>query len=501
MQSQRRREDALRRDRDPESFSYARMALISKELRAAAAATARGVRESAAAAAACVVRESIDRERAEARAEACYEAMGAEAEPSYTNAYTTAYSYSYADAAATTYYSAGDALMSSEQAAAAAAAGVTEPSDDGADLHVATPLSSDSLSSFAAPSTLSPTSVGHNVNAFKATVFLCEQVLPALALELLNNPSASVSTLHENGVSVRHLGWLRGLIGRFLRHDQEQEQDGAPPLLAPLDAAEAVAEPGASGGAWKPSVEMRARGSQIRHQLLEAMTRRTLKNLLRAALRDFFRSGGRQSDFRLLASFFNLISGGGDLSRSKRFWNSDVVIGLQSRFGSCALDESERMPGVLRATICETRAQICEVIDTVMSRVGISLTNEARRQLGEFASDDAEGGAVAIEDRRFEFLPSDFKRFYPRTKHAANVDFAEGMLLSLKAQEEDRKNARSHRVSRHQELSGSGTPRMHSARSLVSRHAILACKYLRNALTGVPCTCVCARARTALIVC
>jgi hypothetical protein len=218
--------------------------------------------------------------------------------------------------------------------------------------------------------------------------------------------------------------------------------------------------------------------------------------MVRAQQRDFSRSGGRSSDMRPLAEFFTRVSGASAASAS--FWTRDVVGGVALRFGRCALDEAERAPGALQRAC---RGELFAIISGVMRRTGVRLRADVAAQLAAqlsppprrrphvahatsraradgVASAAAEDAADAERWHVFEFLASDFDSVAPTTQHMQHVDFAEGMHLSLLSQAAD--------AARDVRVDAAAAHRDGAAPTIVSRHAKLACRYLRCALRAVP---------------
>ncbi len=161
------------------------------------------------------------------------------------------------------------------------------------------PLSPDAGTAF---SRADPHAMQRNEEIRLATIHLIQNVVPLVASELSEIPISILRDmhlsvfLHERGINMRHLGYLRSCIPTTSENNYEEAR-----LL-----------------------------------LLIEIVSRTLKNLLKDFQRRWMRSEKTTSDdgmYSLIAQFLNLVTG--YHSNSDSFWNDRVLVGIIQRFGSC----------------------------------------------------------------------------------------------------------------------------------------------------------------------
>ncbi|KDO32278.1 hypothetical protein SPRG_02757 [Saprolegnia parasitica CBS 223.65] len=242
------------------------------------------------------------------------------------------------------------------------------------------PLSSDALSFLTNQTSDWET---HIERVTAATAHLLDDVIPAFARKLATRPMYVdapgfdlVAELHRHGINVRHLGYLRAqfryqLAGtatmtfnsNVVRTTQDmtrevqrgdvvyihgdtynistsRDDEVSTTTLTldrpyPHDSTQNVTV--ATGSILDPT-------QQLRDRLLVEMLQRTIKNLLRFALRQLLKS--RQlaigpNHTQLVLTYLNFLSGVGDGAHA--FWDTHVFDGVRSRFGPIAVSYVERL--------------------------------------------------------------------------------------------------------------------------------------------------------------
>ncbi|OQR87848.1 hypothetical protein ACHHYP_07972 [Achlya hypogyna] len=266
------------------------------------------------------------------------------------------------------------------------------------------PLSSDALSFL---SNQTPDWETHVDRVTAATTQLLDDIIPAFARKLVTRPNYVtaphfnlVHELHRHGINVRHLGLLRAQFRRQLTgtaamtfnsnvvattedmtrelqrgdvvyiHGDAYTVSGAPTDTLstttltldrpyPHDSTQHVSV--GTGPIVDPT-------GSVRELLLVEVLQRTIKNLLRFAMRRLLRSRGLAvgpNHSALLLTYLNYLSGSGEGAHA--FWEVFVFDGARARFGSVAVSYVERM-NLRRAPVAIARY--------LSDALGFSLTPE-----------------------------------------------------------------------------------------------------------------------------
>ncbi|EQC27731.1 hypothetical protein SDRG_14482 [Saprolegnia diclina VS20] len=266
------------------------------------------------------------------------------------------------------------------------------------------PLSSDALSFL---TNQTPDWETHVERVTAATAHLLDDVIPAFARKLATRPMYVdapgfdlVAELHRHGINVRHLGYLRAQFRYQLsgsvamtfnsnvvtttqdmtrevqrgdvvyihgdtytistsRNDEVSTTTLTLDRPYPHDSTQNVTV--ATGAILDPT-------QQLRERLLVEMLQRTIKNLLRFALRQQLQS--RQlamgpNHAQLVLTYLNFLSGVGDGAHA--FWDIHVFDGVRSRFGPIAVSYVERL-NLRRAPVAIAK-YLCQCL-------GIDLTSD-----------------------------------------------------------------------------------------------------------------------------
>jgi hypothetical protein len=309
--------------------------------------------------------------------------------------------------------------------------------------------------------------IGHFEEVKRATKYLVNECIPKYAgilckreytQSLSDGLGIDLTTeLHDQGIGMRHLGLLRGLMWRTLpgdysiffnescirtKHDlREEVRNGTEILLGdtfytivesdkrkitatklPIEILyTGLSERGlqARAGLLKDEVEC----EDVRTVLLAEMVARTLKSLLRLYLRDYLKSEkGASSDFMrtLYCKYFNIATGASEISNS--FLTGPVYEALRSKFGSMALRPSERvnMQKILQPCIIY-------MIRRLLIMLGAELSAQC---VGDFYE----------HPTGFSFVSMDFMSISPIVQHnLPALSYADAMLASMYAREQEQK--------------------------------------------------------------
>ena len=267
--------------------------------------------------------------------------------------------------------------------------------------HGKDPVSSDVFATFAGGGgcTLRASdATRHDQNATQMTKFMLKTCVPAAAEALDRSDVEPVSViLHREGVNVRHLD----------------------KLLATIKG------------------EYRLKTTAARMRVAGEMLERTIKNLLRRAMRDVIMKGGNISQLLELAALtFNCVTGAEtDAGVVEAYWH-EVREGARERFGGTNLDkflgleaESSTTEGKDESmesktdTAARTNEQVCRAspgmaVLRVADDVGIELTSTCAHDL------------QSSHGRQFMFNSADIAGLKPRVKQLDILAKAEGMVLA-----------------------------------------------------------------------
>jgi len=242
-------------------------------------------------------------------------------------------------------------------------------------------LSSDAFSTFSSDD---PDFDVHNEEVQAATMYLLEEVVPAVACELremdgalFNKSIESLSSfLHYYGVNIRHMGLLRSKVP-----DNGEE-----------------------------------RNMKLRSALLIEIVSRTLKNLLKGSLRFHMKRGGfsEQGIFALVSRIFNFITGTSD--RSASFWEGLVLPGIYHRFGKVALTASEQE--ALQDTCQHDGQFLLNLVERVCEVAGV-----------KFSLTTVHGMKQCIPNGDWKgFDPDDIQELLPIVKEISYQNFKECII-------------------------------------------------------------------------
>jgi hypothetical protein len=263
--------------------------------------------------------------------------------------------------------------------------------------------------------------------------------------------------LHDQGIGVRHLGLLRGLMWRDLpgdysiffnercirtKHDlREEVTHGTEVLLGDtyykivetdkrkITATKLPLEHLYTGlslrglAARAGLLEEESECEDVRTVLLAEMVARTLKGLLRLYLRDYLKSEkGLSSDFMrtLYCQYFNIVTGASGMCSA--FLTGAVCEGLRAKFGNLALQPSERsnLQKILQPCIIY-------IIRRLLSMLGAELSAQC---VGDFYE----------HPTGFTFVSMDFMSITPIVRHnLPALSYADAMLASMYAREQEEK--------------------------------------------------------------
>jgi hypothetical protein len=228
-------------------------------------------------------------------------------------------------------------------------------------------LSPDALSNFG----LGHDSAEHNANAFAATRYLLDSVVPAFVEDVLQkarrlkeNEFASLSALfasselHAAGINIRHMGFVRRqLQERIKMFNQEMDAGLAQRLLL----------------------------GPLLH-----MVARTLKVLARSLCRELtLRNEHNASFFDHIANFVNKV-----IANSEAVWDT-VLTHLLEKFGSCALHESNGGGAALHQ---QCQPILPAILQLMSAQTPLGLSEAALRDF-ETSMLAAEPGARSLSPR------------------------------------------------------------------------------------------------------
>lgn len=160
----------------------------------------------------------------------------------------------------------------------------------------------------------------------------------------------------------------------------------------------------------------------LRSMLIHECILRTLKHISRDMIRTYMKHCSTSSEdgiHVIWIQILNLVSG--VHRKSKNFWEM-VKDGVRKRFGSVAIvnTANDVYPGW---TLIDSPTQSISLILRLCSVSGVRLSEHCRAQLTDYL---------------FEFTVADIVEIVPVVKHMHQVDLAEGILLSLLAQEREK---------------------------------------------------------------
>jgi hypothetical protein len=155
----------------------------------------------------------------------------------------------------------------------------------------------------------------------------------------------------------------------------------------------------------------------LRSVLLTEMTCRTMKNLIRHSLRQYSLSeNGISSDFQrqLICKFFNILTGSS--SESNELLMNDIYHGIRSRYGSTAVMFSER-PHLQHALLpC-----IPFAVRRLQRMLGVQISASSLTEFSEHCEN-------------FTFVPMDFISIQPLVQHnMPALAYSDAMLISMYA--------------------------------------------------------------------
>jgi hypothetical protein len=151
-----------------------------------------------------------------------------------------------------------------------------------------------------------------------------------------------------------------------------------------------------------------------RMRVAREMIVRTIKNLLRRAMRDvIIRGGGIAQLTEVAVATFNCVTGATDIADMEVYWDS-VRDGARGRFGANNLDKFLHIG--TNDKLC--RASPGKIVLRVAADVGIELTTTCATDLQDLSGE------------RFAFNPTDISRLVPRIKCLDIINKAEGMALA-----------------------------------------------------------------------
>lgn len=259
--------------------------------------------------------------------------------------------------------------------------------------------------------------------------------------------------LHDQGINVRHLGYLRSLLWhklpgtatwnfneKFLRttHDwREEVTDGEHIRIndkfyqvketakrkitfnrVPLDTVQAGMSI-RNTAVYSGKIESDGHSDELRSVMLAEMTVRVIKNIIRLHLRRYVAEEHCcSSEFMrsVISRYFNVITGSDPDATS--CLHEDVFEGIRARFGTVAVTPNER-------SNIQTTLRPCSIymIRRLQSMLGVHIVATT---VAEFLE----------RPDGFTFVPMDIREVAPKVRHNIPVmSFADALLASLKAQE------------------------------------------------------------------
>ena len=308
----------------------------------------------------------------------------------------------------------------------------------------------------------------HFEEAKRATRYLIKECIPKYAEYLCSRDYTQTLAdglgidlareMHDQGIGIRHLGLIRGLMWRKLpgeyniffnekyirtRYDLREEITNGTEVLLGDTYYTIVETERRKITATKLPIEhlytgMSQRGLEaragrlsedtecddIRTVLLAEMVARSLKGLLRLYLRNYLKSEkGMSSDFlrTLYCKYFNIVTGASDESSS--FLTGPVFENLRSKFGTVAVQPSERVN-------MQKILQPCTIyiVKRLLNMLGGELSAQC---VGDFYE----------HPTGFTFVSMDFMSIAPIIRHnLPALSYADAMLASMYAREQEEKS-------------------------------------------------------------
>jgi len=303
----------------------------------------------------------------------------------------------------------------------------------------------------------------HYDNAKDATKYLVQHVIPRYTETLCNREYTQAladglgvdltTELHDQGIGIRHLGYIRGLMWRklpgtfniffnerFIRTSVDLRGEvtngmfirlaGVMYTVTETDKRKVTHNRIPIGTlftglslrnqeAFAGHMKTEKNCDDIRSVLLAEMVARTLKNLLRMQLREYAKvEKGISTDFKrsLLCKMFNVATGSDP--ESNELLMTPVYEGIRSRFGVMSVLPSER--DLLQKAIVPCCIYI---IRRLQKMTGSQLSAQCITEFHE-------------HPESFHFVPMDFLSVAPIVKHnMPALSFADAMLASMYASE------------------------------------------------------------------
>ena len=300
-----------------------------------------------------------------------------------------------------------------------------------------------------------------------ATKHLIDNVIPAYAETLCNREYTQTigdglgvdltTELHDQGIGVRHLGFIRGLMWRqlpgtfniffnerFIRTSMDLRDEVSHGMTIRLAGALYTVTETAKRKvtnsripieklytgmslrhqeAWGGRLKAETNSEAIRSVILAEMTARTLKNILRMYLREYTKvERGISTDVMrsLLCKMMNVTTGS-DPESNELLMNA-VYEGIRSRFGLTAIMPSER--DTIQRCIIPCAPYI---IRRLQKMTGSHLSAQCITEFHE-------------HPEAFNFVPMDFLSIAPIVRHnMPALAFADAMLASMYAAEGEKR--------------------------------------------------------------
>ncbi len=245
---------------------------------------------------------------------------------------------------------------------------------------------------------------------------------------------------------------------------------------------------------------------EIQGEILKECLCRVLKNLLRRLQRDWMRRQRSSSDRGLLdqaAHFLNRISG--THKYSEDFWTKEVTVALQQRFGAISLvkfpnlyskddldairpseawledciDGNNQVSLISLYTLIRSDPGFTySLIPRLCAMTGVRLSNECEKQFDAFCRAlSNSGNTPTTRSKQFEFVAADIEELVPVIKHMHQLELAEGLMLSLMAEQRQAPGASPEDLQVALRLVTMATQRLHRALTAVpddhkTRHAL-----------------------------
>lgn len=300
-----------------------------------------------------------------------------------------------------------------------------------------------------------------------ATRSLMESVIPGYAETLCNREYTQTiadglgvdltTELHDQGIGVRHLGYIRGLMWKelpgtfniffnekFIRpsvdlrgevsHGMRIRLAGQLYTVTETDKRKVThnripIEKLYTGlslrnqVAWGGKLKAEKNSDSIRCVILAEMTARTMKNIIRGYLREYTKvEQGTSTDVMrsLLCKILNVVTG--SAPESNELLMNAVYEGIRSRFGKTAIMPSER--DTLQRSIIPCAPYI---IRRLQKMTGSQLSAQCITEFHE-------------HPEAFNFVPMDFLSIAPIVRHnMPALAFADAMLASMYAAEGEKR--------------------------------------------------------------